>query len=49
MNIHPKPSVSSEPITVDVLGDKGQIISSCTVIPDDSHPPPEAEIIAVGS
>ncbi|CAH1408122.1 unnamed protein product [Nezara viridula] len=39
---------SSKVITLDVLGDKGQILSSCTVIPEDSLPP-EAEIIAVGS
>lgn len=44
-----KPEVPAPSITLDVLGDKGQILSSCTVIPEDSLPPPEAEIIAVGS
>lgn len=35
-------------ITVDILGEKGQIVSSSVVIPDDSLPPDDAEIIAVG-
>lgn len=45
----PSGSTNSKTITVDVLSENGEIVSSIIAIPMTSLPPSDAKVIAVGS